>query len=189
MRILLLAFALLVLPSVCLAEPSPTVRYLMKEPVTLFDWGIIRLFEYVEGFTKDYLKTNAVQDIYSTVTYDALRNNILISFVVTQKPDPKGQGAGSEATSPKNICRTIIREMRREFLADRDQLLRRSSGIYRFFGHVGFRGEKEPLDAFEEIENITVIQVSVYSARDPGKLVLHVESPLMSKEVNFGQQK
>jgi len=108
---------------------------------------------------------------------------------VTQKPQAKGQESGSETASPQNICRYVIQEMRRELLADRDRLLRRSSGIYRFFGHVGFRGEKEPLDAFEEIENITVIRVSVYSARDPGKLVLHAESPLMGNEVRFGQKK
>lgn len=189
MRIFLLALSLVALSSMGWAEPSPMVRYLMKEPVTLFDWGIIRLYEYVDGFAKDYLKNNAVQDIYSTVTYDSLSNNILITFVVTQKPVPKGQASQSEATSPKNICMAIVQAMRREFLADRNPLLRRSSGIYRFFGHVGFRGEKEPLDAFEEIENITLIRVSVYSARDPGRLILHAESPLMGKEVNFGQKK
>jgi hypothetical protein len=79
--------------------------------------------------------------------------------------------------------------MRREFLAGRNKQVRRSSGIYRFFAHVGFRGEREPPDSFEEIENMTVIKVSVYSDKDPGKLILHAETPLMGKEITYGEPK
>lgn len=187
MRILLLAVALLACSSLCHAEPSPAVRYLMNEPVTLFDWGIVRLYEYVDGFANHYLRTNSVQDIYSTVTYDSLRNKILISFVVTRKPDSRNESPAFVQSSSKDISRTIIREMRREFFADRNKQVRRSSGIYRFFAHVGVRGEKEPLDCFEEIENLTVLKVSVYSDKDPGKLILDSETPLMGKQITYGE--
>ena len=189
MRVLWIALAILAVPSVAHGEPSAAVRYLMSEPVTLFDWGIVRLYEHVSEFTAHYLQTGSVQDIYGTVSYDPPRNQIVISFVVTRKPDSTDVNPARWDTNSRNVCRSIIQEIRREFFADRNKEVRRSSGIYRFFAHVGFRGDKEPLDCFEEIENITVIRVSVYSDKDPGKLVLHSESPLMARDITFGEPK
>jgi hypothetical protein len=181
-----LIVALIVYPSLCYAEPSPAVRYLMSEPVTLFDWGIVRLYEYVDGFANHYLRTQSVQDIYGTVSYDAPRNKILISFVATRKPGARNESAAFVQDSSRKICRTIVQEMRREFLVERKWQIRRTSGIYRFFAHVGTRGQKEPPGCFEEIENITVLKVSVYSHKDPGKLILHGETPLMGKRITYG---
>lgn len=186
MRVLVIVVAIFVFSSFCHAESSPQVQYLMTEPVTLFDLGILRLHEYVEGYTTHFLETKPVLDIYSTVAYDTSQNKILISFVVTRKPDPQNESPSFVQTSSKSICRTIIQEMRREFFVDRNWQMRRSSGIYRFFAHVGFRGEREPLDCYEAIEKMTVLGVSVYSHKDPGKLILHGESPLMDKDIVFG---
>jgi hypothetical protein len=91
--------------------------------------------------------------------------------------------------SARDICTTITKTLRREFLTDRDRHVRRSSGIYRFFGHIGFKGKDEPIGSFEEIEKITRINVSVYSDKDPGRLLLYSESPLMGKEILFGERK
>jgi hypothetical protein len=189
MKTFLLFVALFGLVSTSHAEPSPSVRYLMNEPVTLFDWGIIRLYEYLDEYTTHYLKTNSVQDIYSTVTYDSSRNNIIISLVVTRLTQQANESPASVDSSSRDICKTITRTLRREFLTDRDRYVRQSSGIYRFFGHIGFKGKNEPIGSFDEIEKITVINVSVYSEKDPGRLILHSESPLMGKEILFGEGK
>jgi hypothetical protein len=186
MRVLMILVAFFTFSSFCSAEPSPPLTYLMTEPVTLFDLGILRLHEYVEGYAAHYLQTKPVEDIYSTVTYDATRNKILISFVVTRKPDPKRESPSFVQSNSRSICRTIIQDMRREFFVGRNWQVRRSSGIYRFFAHVGFRGEREPLDCYEAIEKMTLLGVSVYSHKDPGKLILHGESPLMDKDIIFG---
>ncbi len=185
---LLLLLVLGVVP-ICNAEPSPSIRYLMNEPVTLFDWGILRLYEYLDEYTKHYLKTNSVQDIYCTVRYDALKNNIIISMVVTRRVQQENESPASIRTGSTDICKTITQTLRREFLTDSDRHVRRSSGIYRFFGHIGFKGKYEPIDSFDEIEKITVIDVSVYSEKDPGRLILHSESRLMGKEIEFGERK
>ena len=187
--LLLLPLLLLGVVPICLAEPSPSVRYLMNEPVTLFDWGIVRLYEYLDEYTTHYLKTNSVQDIYSTVSYDALRNNIIISTVVTRHVQQGNESPASVQLGSKDICKTITQTLRREFLTDRDRHVRRSSGIYRFFGHIGSKGKDEPIDSFDEIEKITVIDVSVYSEKDPGRLILHSASPLMGKEILFTEGK
>ena len=171
--------------SVCSADPSATVQYLMHEPVTLFDWGILRLYEYLDEYTAHYLKTNSVQDIYSTVSYDEHKNIILISLVVTRQGEAQNETPASVRTDSREICQRVTRTLRREFLTDRDRYARRSLGIYRFFSHIGFTGKGEPVNAFEEIEKITVIQVSVYSDRDPGRMILQSESPLMGKEIRF----
>lgn len=189
MKICLLLVVLLAPVSISHAEPSPSVLYLMNEPVTLFDWGIIRLYEYLDEYTTHYLKTNSVQDIYSTVSYDSPRNNIVISLVVTRHAEQSDESPASVKSSAREICKTITQTLRREFLTDRDRYVRRSSGIYRFFGHIGFKGTDEPVGAFDEIEKITVINVSVYNEKDPGRLILHSESPLMGQEILFGEGK
>jgi hypothetical protein len=189
MKVSLFAALLLSLASLSGAEPSPSVQYLMNEPVTLFDWGIVRLHEYLEEYTTHYLQTAWVQDIYATVSYDSRRNIILLSIVATRQARKTDESPESIHMSSKDICRGVTRTLRKEFLTDRDRSVRRSLGIYRFFGHVGFRGKDEPLDAFEEIERITVIKVSVYSDRDPGRLILESESPLMGQEIFFGGSK
>jgi len=186
MKVCVIVFAIFAFSSFCHAEPSSRIQYLMTEPVTLFDLGILRLHEYVEGYASHHLQTKPVEDIYSTVAYDAPRNKILITFVVTRKPDPQKESPAVAQASAKSICGTIIQDMRREFFVDRNWQLRRSSGIYRFFAHVGFRGKREPVDCYEEIEKITVLGVSVYSHKDPGKLIIHGESPLMGKDIIFG---
>ncbi len=189
MRIAFLAALFLGLASTGHSEPSPSVRYLMKEPVTLFDWGIIRLYDYLDEYATHYLKTNSVQDIYCTVSYDSGRNKIIISAIVTRQPEQEKESPASVRSHAKNICVEITRTLRREFLTDRDRHVRRTSGIYRFFGHIGSQGKEEPIDAFDEIERITIISVSVYSAKDPGRLILHSESPLMGKESVFAEGK
>lgn len=185
MKTSLLLFLLLGLVPICKAEPSPAVKYLMNEPVTLFDWGIIRLYEYLDDYAMHYMKTNSVQDTYCTVRYDPSRNMILISLVVTREAQKESESPESVRADSREICKTITRTLRREFLTDQDRHLRRASGIYRFFGHIGSRGKEEPIDAFAEIEKITMIDVSVYSARDPARLILQSESPLMGKQIVF----
>jgi hypothetical protein len=182
---------LLALGSACVsnADPSPSIRYLMNEPVTLFDWGILRLYDYMDEYTKHYLTTHSVRDIYSTVRYDYVHNNILISLVVTRHAPQATETPSSVKKASRDICRSITQTLRREFLTDREAHVRRSSGIYRFFGHIGFKGDQEPINAFEEIERITVISVSVYSEKDPGRLIVLSESPLMGQEIVFGGRK
>ena len=189
MKTSLLLLALLCLVPICNAEPSASVRYLMNEPVTLFDWGILRLYEYLDEYTAHYLKTNSVQDIYSTVRYDSPRNHIIISMVVTRKAQEGKESPASVLSGSREVCRTITQTLRREFLADRERHVRRSSGIYRFFAHIGFKGRDEPVDSFDEIEKIIVINVSVYSQKDLGRLILHSESPLINKDIVFGERK
>jgi hypothetical protein len=161
MKAALLSLVLLGLVSVCNAEPSPSLRYWMNEPVTLFDWGIFRLYEYLDEYVTHYMKIHSVRDIYSTVRYDSPRNKIIISIVVTRQADQQQEAPGSVRTGSRETCRTITQTLRPEFLTDRDRHVRRSSGIYRFFGHIGFEGKREPVDSFDEIEKITVIDVNV----------------------------
>lgn len=188
MKTLILLFVVLGLGSIGNAEPSPSVRYLMNEPVTLFDWGVLRLYEYLDEYAANYLKTNSVQDVYGTVRYDSPRNRIIISMVVTRKAQQEDEPPSTVRTGSRDICKAITQTLRREFLTERDRHVRRSSGIYRFFGHIGFKGKDEPIDAFDEIERITLINVSVYSEKDPGRLIVHSESPLMGKEILFEER-
>ena len=189
MKTPLLLIVLLTVGSVCNAEPSPAVRYLMSEPVTLFDWGFVRLYEYLDVYTAHYLKTNSVQDIYSTVSYDSGRNKIILSMIITRRAEQANEAPASVRKGSRDLCKTVTQTLRREFLTESDRHVRRASGIYRFFGHIGNKGKDEPVDSFDEVEKITVISVSVYSEKDPGRLVLHSESPLMGREILFGEIK
>ena len=93
MKVWVIVVAILGFSSFCHAEPSSQIQYLMTEPVTLFDLGILRLHEYVEGYASNYLQTKPVEDIYSTVTYDA------------PKQDPHNLRGDSETGSAKGGSR------------------------------------------------------------------------------------
>ncbi len=56
------------------AEPSPTVSALMKEPVTMMDWGLMRLDDHMEKVAKN----EAIENLAFSVFYSWDQNKIII---------------------------------------------------------------------------------------------------------------
>jgi hypothetical protein len=86
------------------ADPSPEVRALMNEPVSMFDWGLMEL----QRMTHDSVKSSASElgfladQLSVDVSYDFGRNEILIGVY----PDfvPRSQA--------KVDCRNLVNHVR-----------------------------------------------------------------------------
>ena len=58
------------------AEPGPVGTWLMNEPASLWDLGMLRLEEYISEMKETHLQVNYTEDI----NYDWDENRIMIQF-------------------------------------------------------------------------------------------------------------
>ena len=94
-RILLVAI-LFATTTVGHAEPTPVVKYLMDEPVTLFDLGMLRLDRLFDDF-----KVKDAKSVFVSVGYKWKENRISIfAFVDTNKAE--------SFFPPRRHCKEII---------------------------------------------------------------------------------
>jgi hypothetical protein len=67
----------------CTAEPASTVKYLMNKPVSLFDYGILRMQEDLKFRAASAYKIKHQAPSYLSVLYDAKSNKIVMYLLYT----------------------------------------------------------------------------------------------------------
>lgn len=180
MRLIVLLVVFMVIPTTGYGEPSPTVRYLMDEPVTMFDWGLYRLRRIIDQFQFENLN---LHNIHSYITYDWDQNRLRIVFYVQTKETV-------DKASSKKICKNITAKISSTFGGEiRDKGLRRNISIATLFEHRAFENRDKPDNFMEEIEKITKIEVSVFTRKtinSPANIkILSCESPLIGGKPLF----
>ncbi len=187
MRTLILLFVLLGFSLSGYAEPSKTVTYLMNEPMTMFDWGMYRLEEWIDRkirFDKFHLiKT------FSAVDYDWDRNRLTLEFTIWAKY------IALTEFSEKALCKELTWYIRGAFgfvpkeeknLATAD--MRSLLSLSRFFQHKDFKSGDEPDNLREEIDNIVNIRFDIYASKNdksPYKHISSCESPLAGEKILY----
>ena len=167
--VLLMVFAA---SSSAFAEPSPTVRYLMNEPVTMLEWGLYNLGKRVQGF-----RNFEGFDLFtSSAMYNWETNRIVLILSIIPR------SASLKKIPAMEICKQATQDIRLRFLSRGDDRTRALFGISRFFEHEGFKSTKEPKNFMEEIENITNIRIHVVKEPDFATLS-ECESPYRGEEV------
>lgn len=162
------------------AEPTPTVRYLMKEPMSLWDKGMIQL--------RDHLKNDpSSRLLYVTVEYDWDANRIRIGAVEL------GQEALS-ATEAKPWCKRTLESLRAALWVHwypdptTGEPVVTGSMIPKFFWHEGYTTKPRPPDNLaDELHSITELS-AVYTGILPdnqGTKIFTCRSPLLSDKVLF----
>ena len=192
--------------SPCYADPSVTIRKLMNEPLTMFDWGLYQLNEYFKTYPFDDLdlvragKNEKGRTIDSEVSYDWDRNRLIIKFYIrTSKQE-------SEKYSAKDLCSNVTEKIRKSFVFD-NYPLKSFAGLSRFFEHRGFntyKDEQEKISRIAEIEKIIYITIDVSfsnfdnSSQFSEKIkagtplftnILTCESPLLGKDIYYVDRK
>jgi hypothetical protein len=168
---------LVTVPCLASAEPSKTFRYLMDEPVTMFEWGIYKLNIYTNSIkfkNIDLINSN------SSIGYDWDKNRLKIEFVVYPKY------AGLNKVSAIEICKLATTQVRKAFGTEFKNDLRSVFGVSKFFEHEGFVNKSRPDKLMEEVEHSTKIIINVYANKSdepPFSQLLSCESPLMGKDV------
>src|SRR3972149_9288044 len=155
-----------------LAEPTPSMSYLMNEPASLFDLGMFKLNKHLkDGWSDDVTVPQAV--------YDFHEDRILIGFMPFKEIFKIDKG--------KEYCRDIIGRIKILLLVDfRTGETHFPNGMTLkdiFFSHEGFHEKKnEPKNLGSDLAKIIDVGVSV--PIEKGKM-LPCRSPLLSKEIMY----
>ena len=150
---------------VCMAEPASTVKYLMHKPVSLFDYGILRIEEDLKFRAASMYKIKDQTPQYLSVLYDYKSNKIIMYFLYTiDKQNPGGI---------ETRMKDIIKAMRATF------------GPYyigTFFGHQGYVLRQEPKKIGKDLAKI--VEVRLYANSMPlSKPYLKCVAPLSGEDV------
>jgi len=177
-RVLILALGWLVCMSLLLAaslgaEPSPVVEYLMREPVSMLDWGLTQIEE--DLFRNRGVLTRNEGDLFEPeptirVAYAWEENRIQIFLKLAMKPGVK--------KSPQRMA-AVRKHV--EFLVAylRGGLTMRPYDA--FFRHKGFRSKESPENLGEELVEITDIHISVHDHQQ--NILSRCRAPLTGKKI------
>lgn len=158
------------------ADPSQNIKYLMNEPVSLFDLGILRLNEQVKG-----LKLTNGGKLESTVDYEWDRNRIRILVFGPSDMHPKS------LMEAKNWCHESFRSIRLTFGVNPDKGIPSyldKSLLSVYFSHQEYLKGNKPKNIEAELDNITEI-VAVFTIEDKDKTTIKCQGPLVSNEILF----
>lgn len=149
-------------------EPTPAVRYLMNEPVTLFDLGMLRLEQLFGSFTVGSFTVPV------HVTYQWKENRIAIDVFLT---------SNMEAKSVQKVrCKEVITGIKNILMvkAQTGKPFSFSHSLLpELFSHVGFTSTDKPKNVAAELDTITEVSVRVFNVM--------CKSALLSKEILFTQ--
>jgi hypothetical protein len=214
MKVLVMIFSLLFIPVKIQAEPSPTVRQLMQDSFTMFDWGLYQLenflakYEFSDlGFVRSNVdkhglfseKDPQASTVSSQVDYEWDSNRVIITFLVGTTY------SRLKKSSAKELCTNMTNGVRSGFLSDNPSV-KGFANIARFFEHKGFstfKDDQERIKRIDEIEKIIYIRIYINARNFDEKIsttqiteklksgflpytnVLRCESPLRGKDVYY----
>jgi hypothetical protein len=144
------------------AEPSSQVKWLMNEPVTLWDLGLYNTEKTLRQAIDTDGDFNYPMGLASgcSVIYDWETNRITLELWVLRRADPDNLAAGRNKLTIKQakmIAAEVFRDVRSAFTHRNDGTSTVASG----FQHRGFVGRTEPPGIAEEMGRITQIQLLV----------------------------
>ena len=165
------------LPVLAWAEPSRVPRWLMSEPMSLFDWGIYQTDKKFESF-KDY-KIFSVHYMGGSARYDWDADRIKLQVMF--------QATGADAE-----CSDNLKKAKGAFLnftwveAEYPRVAR--DVLADLFSHQGsYKGTTQPKDMGEQLSNITVLEAVVYVSGANGALSPKVrcQTTFKSKDISI----
>ena len=168
-----IVFILFITIGICKAEPVPSVNYLMNEPASMFDIGLMRLKTAFNNHVGDWKIGGIEPKLYAY--YDWNKNRIFINV-----------SYGFYNETPKYLT-TQVENMILLFkktLFGLDDIGMPdpqvgSSTLYRYFDHDSYQSQNRPKNLGIELDSITEIGVAVWiSGKDKPPIC---ESPLIGK--------
>lgn len=184
--ILILIVVLFANIGLCVAEPTPSISYLMKTPVSMFDFGMHRLNIYLaekvknrlEELTREVSVTDSKLNVRAS--YDWAKNRIIIGTgTMTSFNDVK---------TAKKLCKSITQSIKNHL-----NVFATGPAVYGisllgvFFSHIGYESTSEPESLAKELETITEIQVSLSFKKDGILNLFSSESALMEEAISFSE--
>jgi hypothetical protein len=157
----------------CIAEPDSTVRYLMNEPASMFDLGMLKLKRDLDDWLKD-------PHVNVFVSYDWNTNRIEIKVSDTKDVYKIKKYA-------RNWCDETICEIKRlldvNCSTGKPLLPKMGSLLYDYFTHAGYVNKGGPKDPGGKLDNIVNITVGTYWGDGKDRKPLRCGVPLLGTEV------
>jgi len=173
--IYVVSILILATSQIVLAEPTPTIQYLMDEPVSMLDWGIYQMDKWLK--TRSFVGSIEPKPDLQT-TYDWDDNKIVIRV----KPALLMHGFGSEKDAQK-WCEDVVENVRLFFDINLQTGKRFNppvpNPLYQFFIHVGYKHSTKPKDLAKELDKLVEIRLWVSSK----KRSMQCMAPLLGKDV------
>ena len=167
MRTTLLLLACLAVPP-ALAEPSRTVSYLMGEPVSLFDIGLRRLGERVQGtlLKEEFPEVigNLNSDRDPSAVYDWKSNRITVygSVQIDQRT--------ANSTTLMALCVRVVERVR--FILGYSEMgyqfrkIGVMPGVSTYFQHRGYQKKDEPQALEDDLAGLISIRIISFANKD-----------------------
>lgn len=148
------------------AEPGPVGQWLMDEPVSLWDFGMLGLREYLNGWKGKH----PLASMAHGANYEWDRNRIVIFVWTEEKFD-------------KSRCKDIITELRKSGgITEQSTFLKEyviTNSIYANYFDRGFRTGNEPKDYLKRLDQIIEVKAHMTGGS--------CEGPLVSSKVLYGE--
>jgi hypothetical protein len=184
-------FILLLFPAVCFAEPTPTVRYLMEEKLSIFDAGMIELNKIVEGFCEFYkdIIVSYFPDLSKTFpttgssTYVWDENKIIISIVIVLDKKP------TDEKILKEFSKMIFEALQTNFLIDKrtgKPINPIFDNISELFSHQGYQKKNEPSTLQSDLHNIIYVTLA-YGINNSYAIFFKANAKLYGTEIFFSK--
>ena len=152
---------LLLFPLLAVAEPTPAIEYLMREPVTLFDLGMLKLDQALVD-----LNVQGVGRMSTIIAYDWDKNRIKIGAATLFNKGRTTQAA-------KKGCTEALEKVKSRLGINPSTgkpLLPNLLLVSDFFSHSGFGKRGEPKNLARELHSIVEL-TAVVGAEAKGSLV------------------
>jgi len=167
---------LLIVSGVCRGEPTPSVKYLMQTPVSVFDFGMYKM--------ERALEKQAPSLSTLLLSYNWEKNRILIRVLTNAVPPNKN------VSTAKAQCMQVINDIRRFYYIDLKTGKERMSKLLgsrmgSFFSHEGYAIESAPKNVDKELYNITEILIHSTYIENGKQIAVDAKAPLLGTEVMF----
>ena len=156
--------ACLIYPNGLRAEPGPIVSWLMGEPASLFDIGMLRLeMELSTWGENDVANAEGIYGLsgHYSAKYDWAQNRIIIDGLFL--PDLKPQVPLNTQTV-RPICKRILTTLALHVNVDPEGALfpnNEGSALAVLFAHNGYRTRNQPPGYLRRLDKIFVLQAKV----------------------------
>ena len=155
------------------AEPSPAVEYLMREPVTMLDWGLTRIEAYL--FRNRGVLTGNNGNLFEAdpsiqVVYAWEENRIQIFLKMTLKTDVKK--TPQRMAGLRQHAEFVVAYLRGGFTMHPYEA---------FFRHEGFRSKESPENLGQDLAAITDIHITICDHQE--NILSRCRAPLAGKAI------
>ncbi len=169
------------------AEPTPSVRWLMNEPASLFDIGMMQLrdankFWWTPAAMEELSKRNLNLILndrggVGSAVYSWGENLITLDLPLL--------GAPTEAlcSTALEIYKNVVSPHRADATASSRQMAMLL--LAHFFDHVNYSSTRAPKDLHENLTNVIIFSVGVSESRDPVANTIFCKNKLFDSVPTF----